>query len=321
MLKGKLGESAPTPSYIKSNPQTIKVGKSVNSNKLIYNPLTKTGKTFNRAGTTFSDFYLFNMKTPVWVVFDFTYKGVKYTSTVKDRCLYNNITTYMKEASNGLYTDYPPATQAELQAAQKTLLDSIQAMYNAVEPSGITAPTAYADAAEFDKNDFTQATDKQYTFRSTTAIRNIEPWGLKYTFTVDNQTVTGFADYGAIIMTDTAKAFNDKPVTVDILLNNENSVMYSKSNKNIYDGGNGVTEVYYVNNMLALDFDKNTYAVFFVKDSEGKTYYSDPVKNSYNSIASKDTSEYADVSKSIMNYSNALINYTNLVKKAESEKG
>ena len=73
--------------------------------------------------------------------------------------------------------------------------------------------------------------------------------------------------------------------------------------------------------MLALDFDKNTYAVFFVKDREGKTYYSDPVKNSYNSIASKDTSEYADVSKSIMNYSNALINYTKLVKQAESENG
>lgn len=325
MLKGNLGESAPTPSYIKSNSNTI-VGKSKNSEKLIYNNVTKnTNYSFSRAGTTFSDFYLFNMKTPVWVVFDFTYKGVKYTSTVKDRCLYNNITTYMKEASNGLYTDYPPETQAELRAAQKTLLDSIQAMYNAVEPSGITEPTAYADAAKFDINDFTQATDKQYTFRSTTAIRNIEPWGLKYTFKVDNQTVTDFNDYGAIIMTDTAKAFNDKPVTVDVLLNNENSVMYSKSNNNIYDGKNGETEVYYVNNMLALDFDKNTYAVFFVKNSEGKTYYSNVVSNSYNSIVKSidenNTSNEAKISKSIMNYSNALINYTNLVKKAEIEKG
>lgn len=325
MLKGNLGESAPLPKKIKENANTIKVGKSKNSEKLIYNTLTNTSGKFNRAGAVFSDFYLFNMKTPVWVVFDFTYKGVKYTSTVKDRCLYNNITTYMKEAANGLYTDYPPETQAELRAAQKTLLDSIQAMYNAVEPSGITAPTAYADAAEFDKNDFTQAADNQYTFTSTTAIRNIEPWGLKYTFTVDNQTVTDFDDYGAIIMTDTAKAFNDKPVTVDVLLNNENSVMYSKSNNNIYDGKNGETEVYYVNNMLALDFDKNTYAVFFVKNSEGKTYYSNVVSNSYNSIVKSidenNTSNEAKISKSIMNYSNALINYTNLVKKAEIEKG
>ena len=321
MLKGTLDESAPTSSNIKSNPQTIKVGKSVNSNKLIYNPLTNTGETFNRAGTTFSDFYLFNMKTPVWVVFDFTYKGVKYTSAVKNRCLYNNITTYMNEASKGLYTDYPPEKQAELRAAQTTLLKSIQNMYDSVKDSGITEPSTYSPAVSVSGLTYDSTTDDTYEFSSTTAIRNIEPWGLKYTFTVDNQTVTHFDDYGAIIMTDTAKAFNDKPVTVDVLLNNENSVMYSKSNKNIYDGGNGVTEVYYVNNMLALDFDKNTYAVFFVKDSEGKTYYSDPVKNSYNSIASKDTSEYADVSKSIMNYSNALINYTNLVKKAEGEKG
>ena len=323
MLKGNLGESAPTPSYIKSNSKTIKVGTSKNSEKLIYNTLTNTSGKFNRAGAVFSDFYLFNMKTPVWVVFDFTYKGVKYTSTVKDRCLYNNITTYMKEASNKLYTDYPPEKQAELRAAQKTLLDSIQAMYNAVEPSGITAPTAYADAAEFDKNDFTQAADNQYTFTSTTAIRNIEPWGLKYSFNLVGQTVTDFADYGAIIMTDTAKAFNDKPVTVDVLLNNENSVMYSKSNNNIYDGKNGETEVYYVNNMLALDFDKNTYAVFFVKNSEGKTYYSNVVSNSYNSIVKSidenNTSNDAKISKSIMNYSNALIKYTNLVKQAEGE--
>lgn len=325
MLKGNLGESAPKPSDIKSNPKTIKVGKSVNSNKLIYNPLTKTGKTFNRAGTTFSDFYLFNMKTPVWVVFDFTYKGVKYTSTVKDRCLYNNITTYLNEASNKLYTDYPPEAQAQLRAAQETLLKSIQNMYDSVKDSGITEPTAYADAAEFDKNDFTQATDKQYTFTSTTAIRNIEPWGLKYTFTVDNQTVTDFDDYGAVVFTDKDGTFEGKTVSADDLLNNENSVMYSKSKNNIYDGLNGATEVYYVNNMLALDFDKNTYAVFFVKNREGKTYYSNVVSNSYNSIVESidenDTSNDAKISKSIMNYSKALINYTNLVKKAEIENG
>lgn len=324
MLKGNLGESAPLPKYIKENKNTIKVGKSVNSKNLIYNNVTKIDYSFNRAGTTFSDFYLFNMKTPVWVVFDFTYKGVKYTSTVKDRCLYNNITTYMKEASNGLYTDYPPATQAELQAAQKTLLDSIQAMYNAVEPLGITEPSTYSPAVSVSGLTYDSTTDGTYKFSSTTAIRNIEPWGLKYTFTVDNQTVKDFADYGAIIMTDTAEAFNES-VTVDDLLNNENSVMYSKSNKNIYDGGNGVTEVYYVNNMLALDFDKNTYAVFFVKDREGKTYYSNVVSNSYNSIVESidenDTSNEAKISKSIMNYSNALINYTNLVKKAEGENG
>ena len=325
MLKGTLDESAPKPSEIKNNSKTIKVGKSVNSKNLIYNNVTKnTNYSFNRAGTTFSDFYLFNMKTHVWVVFDFTYKGVKYTSTVKDRCLYNNITTYMKEASNGLYTDYPPDTQDKLRDAQTVLLNSIKAIYDA-SPSDITEPTPYYAGATFNKENYKPAAEANpYTFESTTAIRNIEPWGLKYSFNLVGQTVTDFADYGAIIMTDTAKAFNES-VTVDDLLNNENSVMYSKSKNNIYDGLNGATEVYYVNNMLALDFDKNTYAVFFVKNREGKTYYSNVVSNSYNSIVESidenNTSNDAKISKSIMNYSKALINYTNLVKKAEIENG
>ena len=323
MLKGTLDESAPLPSYIKEN-ATMRVGKSVNSDELIYNTVTKTGYTFNRAGTTFNDFYLFNMKTHVWVVFDFTYKGVKYTSTVKDRCLYNNITTYIKEAENGYYTDYPPDAQDKLRKAQTVLLNSIRAIYDA-SPSDITEPTPYYAGATFNKENYKPAAEANpYTFESTTAIRNIEPWGLKYSFNLVGQTVTDFADYGAIIMTDTAKAFNES-VTVDDLLNNENSVMYSKSKNNIYDGLNGKTEVYYVNNMLALDFDKNTYAVFFVKNREGKTYYSNVVSNSYNSIVESidenNTSNDAKISKSIMNYSKALINYTNLVKKAESENG
>lgn len=313
MLKGKLGESAPLPKKIKENANTIKVGKSVNSNKLIYNPLTNTGETFNRAGTTFSDFYLFNMKTPVWVVFDFTYKGVKYTSTVKNRCLYNNITTYMNEASKGLYTDYPPEIQDKLRKAQTVLLNSIKAIYDA-SPSDITEPTPYYAGATFNKENYKPAAEANpYTFESTTAIRNIEPWGLKYSFTVDNQTVTNFDDYGAVVFTDKDGTFEGKTVSADDLLDNENSVMYSKSNNNIY-GENGAIEVYYVNNMLALDFDKNTYAVFFVKDSNGKYYYSNVVSNSYNSIAKNDSS---DISQAIMNYSKALINYTELVKQPE----
>ena len=316
ILKGTLDDSAPLPSAIKSNSKTIKVGKSINSDQLIYNNVTNSGKTFNRAGIKFNDFYLFNMKTHVWVVFDFTYNGVKYTSTVKDRCLYNNITTYMKEASNGLYTDYPPETQDELRAAQKTLLNSIQAIYDA-SPKNITEPTPYYAGATFDKSDYLPATeDNPYTFESTTAIRNIEPWGLKYSITVkneENQIVTDFDDYGAVVFTDKDGVIDENSVSINDLLNNENSVMYSKSNNNIY-GENGAIEVCYVNNMLALDFDKNTYAVFFVKDSNGKYYYSNVVSNCYNSIAEQDTSDNAAISRAILNYSRALINYTKLVK-------
>ena len=326
MLKGNLGESAPLPKKIKENANTIKVGKSKNSEKLIYNTLTNTSGKFNRAGAVFSDFYLFNMKTPVWVVFDFTYKGVKYTSTVKDRCLYNNITTYMKEASNKLYTDYPPATQAELRAAQTTLLNRIQNMYDSVKDSGITEPSKYSPAVSVSGLTYDSTTDGTYEFSSTTAIRNIEPWGLKYTFTVDNQTVTDFDDYGAVVFTDNDGIIDKENFSKDNWFSNEelmnNSVMYSKSAGNVYlSKDERAVEIYYINNMSAVNFNKNIYAVFFVKDSDGNTYYSNVISNSYNSVAADDTSDKANISQSIIEYSNALINYTNLVKQAENDKG
>lgn len=326
MLKGTLDESAPKPSEIKNNSKTIKVGKSVNSEKLIYNTLTNTSGQFNRAGTTFSDFYLFNMKTPVWVVFDFTYKGVKYTSTVKDRCLYNNITTYMNEASKGLYTDYPPETQAKLRDAQTTLLNRIQNMYDSVKDSGITEPSTYSPAVSVSGLTYDSTTDGTYKFSSTTAIRNIEPWGLKYTFTVDNQIVTDFDDYGAVVFTDNDGIIDKENFSKDNWFSNEelmnNSVMYSKSAGNVYlSKDESAVEIYYINNMSAVNFNKNIYAVFFVKDSDGNTYYSNVISNSYNSVAADDTSDKANISQSIIEYSNALINYTNLVKKAEGENG
>ena len=70
--------------------------------------------------------------------------------------------------------------------------------------------------------------------------------------------------------------------------------------------------------MIALDFDKNTYVAFYVKDSGGKVYFSNVFSNSYNSIASADTSENANLSQSILNYSNALIYYNSLIEKAEN---
>lgn len=329
MLKGKLGEATPEPLAIKGNNNTIKVGKSANSEKLIYNTLTNTGGSFNRAGAKFSNFYLFDMKTPVWVVFDFTYKGIKYTSTVKDRCLYNDITTYMAEER--YFTTFPPEAQTALRQAQTDLLNSIQAMYNAVSLSGITAPSEYYDSVSVSGLTYDSTTDDIYTFNSSTAIRNIEPWGLKYSFTIDGKAVTEFADYGAIVFTDKDGSINKEIFSKADWFSNEelmsNSVMYSKSAGNVYlSEDESAVEIYYVKNMSALNFNKNTYALFFVKDSDGKTYYSDVVSNSYNSVASaaaEDTSDpnNAAISRSIINYSTALINYAELIKKAEEQNG
>lgn len=317
ILKGTLGESTPSASSIISNSKTVKTGKKVNSANVRFNPLTNSGQTFNRAGTTFNDFYLFNMKTPVWVVFDYTYRGIKYTSAVKDRSLYNDINVYMTTENSTYFSTFPSATQASLRAAQTALLNSIKAMYEITESSGITAPSEYHDGKPVSGLTYNSATDGTYTFSSTTAIRNIEPWGLKYTFSVNNNTVTNFADYGAVVFTDKDGAFDGKTVTVQDLLDNENSMMYSKSGGNYYANDKGEIEIYYVDNLLAKDFSKNTYVVFFVKGSDGKYYYSNVISNSYSELTQTDTSK---ISQSIKSYAEALASYRLEIETAEYNK-
>ena len=327
ILKGNLDESAPKPSEIKNNANTTKIGKSVNEEKLLTNDLTNTEQAFSRIGTAYENIYLFNMKTPVWVMFDFTYKGVKYTSTVKDRSLYNNITTYMEKAAdekNGLYITYPPETQDELRTAQTTLLNSIKGLYDAVAKFGISESTEYKPASSVTGLPYVSSTDKSYSFESTTAIRNIEPWGLKYSFTVKDHAFAEFDDYGAVVLTDKEGSFSEQTISVEALLQHEDAVMYSKSQENVYSSENGAIDIFYVNNLLASDFDKKTHAVFFVKDEQGNVYYSKIINNTYNNLADADvkneTSETKAVSQSIMEYSNALTNYYNLVEQAKASQ-
>lgn len=142
---------------------------------------------------------------------------------------------------------------------------------------------------------------------------------MKYSFSLTNNTITDyFSDYGAVVLTDKDRTLNADTISVQDMLDNENSVMYSKSNDNVYLGDNNSVEIYYVNNMRAADFDKNTYAVFFVKDSEGKYYFSNIINNSYKSLASFDTSEYKEVSDSIITYSEKLKAYSALFEGADN---
>lgn len=311
MLKGNVGEAAPAASEIKKNSSTKKVSKGNPAIK--FNQTTKTGKTFNRAGTKYNDFYIFNMKTPVWVLFDFTYKGITYTSAIKDRSLYNDITVYMQTEKSQLFTTYPESAKIDLINAQNTLLLSIQNMYNAVSQyTGIKEPTTYKNGSPVSGLHDGESSNT-YTFKSTTAIRNIEPWGLKYTFSVKGQTIADFSDYGAVVLTDKSGAYASAP-TINELLKDENSLMYSKSKGNIYSANDGSVEIYHINDLLATDFDKNTYTVFFVKDNSGTYHYSTVVKNSYNNLANAETEDSVqnEINKSITKYSQALIEYYNI---------
>lgn len=311
MLKGNVGEAAPAASEIKKNSSTKKVSKGNPAIK--FNQTTKTGKTFNRAGTTYNDFYIFNMKTPVWVLFDFTYKGITYTSAIKDRSLYNDITVYMQTEKSQLFTTYPVSTKIQLINAQNTLLLSIQNMYNAVSKyTGIKEPTTYKNGSPVSGLPDGEASNT-CKFTSTTSIRNIEPWGLKYTFSVNNNKISSFTDYGAVVLTDKSGTYASAP-TINKLIKDKNSLMYSRSKGNIYSTNNESVEIYHINDLLATDFDKNTYTVFFVKDSNGTYHYSNVVTNSYNNLANAETEDSVqnEINKSITKYSKALIDYYNV---------
>lgn len=311
MLKGNVGEAAPAASEIKKNSSTKKVSKGNPAIK--FNQTTKTGKTFNRAGTTYNDFYIFNMKTPVWVLFDFTYKGITYTSAIKDRSLYNDITVYMQTEKSQLFTTYPESAKIDLINAQNTLLLSIQDMYNAVSKyTGIKEPTTYKNGSPVSELPDGEASNT-YTFKSTTAIRNIEPWGLKYTFSVNNNKISSFTDYGAVVLTDKSGRYTQAP-TINEILDDSNSLLYSKANNNIYYAADSSVEIYHINDLLATDFDKNTYTVFFVKESNGTYHYSNVVTNSYNELANAKTEDSVQtaINQSITKYSQALIDYYNV---------
>lgn len=310
MLKGTVGEAVPAASEIKNNKNTTTVSRG--DPEIKFNQTTNTGQTFNRAGTSFNDFYIFNMKTPVWVLFDFTYKGITYTSAIKDRCLYNNIGTYMAEEKNGLYTTFPPETQAKLRTAQTNLLNSMTEMYDKIAESNITEPTPYKDGVGVSGLTY-DGSASEYTFTSSTAMRNIEPWGLKYTFSVNGQTITNFSDYGAVVLTDKSGTYTETP-SISEILDDSNSLLYSKSKSNVYSTDNGSVEIYHINNLLTTDFDINTYVVFFVKDSNGKYHYSSVTSKTYNELSQQDTSE---VSQSIFTYAQRLVEYYTAIQNAQ----
>ena len=90
--------------------------------------------------------------------------------------------------------------------------------------------------------------------------------------------------------------------------------MYSKSGKNIYDveGDANTAAAYHVNGITIANYDKNTYAVFFVRDSSGY-HYSKVIKNSYKDIAENDTSDSKAVSTAILNYAQKYNEYVDAI--------
>lgn len=300
---GSVDEAQPTSKDIKENKKTQVVSKDQQG--IMFNSTTKTGKTFNRVGAQYNNQYIFDMKKPVWVTFEFTYRGITYTANVKNRSLYNNIDTYMKTTGQQYYTEYSEQ--------QKAVLDAINKMYDATAKYKIPESTDYHSSVSVsdDVKSSVKNPEAGYTFNSSTTIRNIEPWGFKYSFSVNGKALSEYSDYGVVVLSDYEKA----PTNVSQLVNNEKAVMYSKSGKNIYDveGDANTAAAYHVNGITIANYDKPTYAVFFVKDSNGDYHYSEVISNSYKAIAEKDTSESKDVSTAILNYAQKYNEYVDAI--------
>lgn len=293
-------EKQPTSADIKKNP-TLVVSKDQQG--IMFDGTTGVNAKFNRIGTTYNNLHIFDMRTPVWVTFEFTYRGITYTANVKNRSLYNNIEMYMA-SGNPYYTEY--------REEQKAVLDAIKAMYDATASYGIKEATPYHKSAPVSDDVKTGAKtpDEGYTFKSSTTIRNIEPWGFKYSFSVNNKPLSEYSDYGVAVLSDYEKA----PTNAKELVNNEKAVMYSKSGGNIYgvEGDANTAVAYHVNGITIANYDKPTYAVFFVKDSNGY-HYSTVFSNSYKEIAEKDTSDSKEVSTAILNYAQKYNDYVDAI--------
>lgn len=295
-------EAQPTSKDIKENKKTQVVSKDQQG--IMFNSTTKTGETFNRVGAQYNNQYIFDMKKPVWVTFEFTYRGITYTANVKNRSLYNNIDTYMKTTGQQYYTEYSEQ--------QKAVLDAIKAMYDATAKYKIPEATNYHSSVSVSNDVKNSVKDPEagYTFKSSTTIRNIEPWGFKYSFSVNGKALSEYSDYGVVVLSD----YEKEPTNAKELVNNEKAVMYSKLGGNIYsvEGNANTAAAYHVNGITIANYDKSTYAVFFVQDSSGY-HYSEVISNSYKEIAENDTSDSKAVSKAILNYAQKYNEYVDAI--------
>ena len=300
-------EKQPTSAEIKANPNPNKVVVSKDDSDIMFDGTTGVvnANKFNRIGTKYNNLHIFDMKTPVWVTFEFTYRGITYTANVKNRSLYNNIDMYMA-SGNPYYTEYSEK--------QKEVLTAIKAMYDATAKYNITEATPYHSSVSVsdEVKNSVKAPDEGYKFDSSTTIRNIEPWGFKYSFSVNNKALSEYDDYGVVVLSD----YEQAPANASELVNNEKAVMYSKSGNNIYgvDGDANTAAAYHVNGITIANYDKNTYAVFFVKDSNGY-HYSSFISNSYKAIAENDTSASKAVSTAILNYAQKYNSYVDAISK------
>ncbi len=296
--------STPTVDDVKNSALTTKYNEK--SEDILNN--NAGGK--KRVGVSYTLDNISSMKSKIWFVFEFKYDGVTYTTSVKDRNFYDMIKNYLVKTD--MSTTY--------NANQQALINSMISLSDAYDNAGITYSGDYLKAVEAANSksaiaDAT-ATTGTYTLTPTLSNRNCDPWGVKGTCSIADSSgndvaYSTFSDYGMVVCKGTS-------TSVDELIKNEDAVVYSSADGNIYQDSTDANDfcAYYVGYLTTLELSNDVSYVFYVKDADGKYYFSDIKTTSFSTLADSDSSLNSDLKTAISTYAQEVDNYEKIKNQA-----
>lgn len=311
--RADLNEAQPSLDVLKNSEKTTVFSKG--DKNIIRNSTTNVGTAVNRIGAGYNDIYIYQMKNPVYVVFEFEYNGVVYTSSVKDRSLYNVNETYIAQADNGYHTTF--------ESKQLDLLAKMRNLYNVVSH----VCTSKNDAPKYPHytqiKDYNLENTEEFVFNTSAAIRNIEPWGYKIESNIqmndfgispfaldDEETETepqafdfeALDDFGVLV-------YQSKGSVPDLntIITSSKTANYSYQDGNIFYEGNEMT-AYYFNDIKTTDLENNIYVVSYAV-LDGEYSYSEVSNYNYIDIAEEADENWNDISDAIIAFQNALVEY------------
>lgn len=252
--------------------------------------LTFNGSTDNYRTITYDKrIYTHNLANDIYVLTYVTYKGRTFWGTVKNRCIEDSIDSIIANSQIGL-TEYT-AEQVRLSKAIKQMYEAERKYYKSNLAEDINYPTGKLVS----EGNFPQAKDSDiYSFSHATAMRAIDPWGLRLQARIKDDTIANnFDKCGCIVFADRTGAIKEELTVNDIL-----KKPYAKYYEYEKNATNNTATLEYINNQTFVSCYSigeiynyllgvaNTYTVFYyVKD--GQYYYDCVMKRNALDIANK----------------------------------
>jgi len=138
------------------------------------------------------------------------------------------------------------------------------------------------------------AETNNYTYGNNSAVRLIEPWGLKFMCNIKQDGVTinysRVKEYGAVVLKDNGTEIN----TVEDLLAQPDAFVFSSKNGHMEVDSNGYAAALYTMGIYTYQMDTDFYVAFYVVDDDGCHMGTLKTRNVYDLAASrKDTANDA----------------------------